>query len=58
MVEGPAGTVFASWWPFVEGLAATPDGPSIRETWTGGRLSGRVVTRYILERERAVQTGE
>jgi hypothetical protein len=57
-IKGPAGTVFASWWPFVDGRAAVPGGLSIWETWAGGRLLGRVAARYILERERATSNGQ
>jgi hypothetical protein len=54
-VEGPVGTVFASWWPFVDGPAGEP---SIRETWAGGRILGRVAARHILERDRAALNGQ
>ena len=49
-IEGPAGTVFASWWPFVDGRADAPPGG---DKWAGGQVLGRVVARYLLERERA-----
>ena len=52
-IEGPAGTVFASWWPFVDGRPAAPDAPSGGDKWAGGQVLGRVVARYLLERERA-----
>jgi hypothetical protein len=56
--ESPAGTVFASWWPFVDGQAATPGGLSIWEPWAGGRLLGRVAARYLLDREQAATDGD
>jgi hypothetical protein len=56
--EGAAGTLFASWWPFVDGPATTPGGLPTGGTWAGGRILGRVVAGYILERERAARTAE
>jgi hypothetical protein len=56
--EGPSGTIFASWWPFVDGNPATPGGLSIWRPWSGGRALGQVVARYLVERERAAQNGE
>lgn len=56
--EGAAGTVFSSWWPFVDGRAAVPGGLSIGETWAGGQILGRAVARYILERARAAPNGQ
>ncbi|BEL04094.1 hypothetical protein Q0Z83_022850 [Actinoplanes sichuanensis] len=46
-IECRAGTVFASWWPFVDGKESTPGGLSIWQTWAGGRLLGRVAARHI-----------
>jgi hypothetical protein len=57
-IEGPAGTVFASSWPFVDGKESTPGGLSIWGDWAGGQLLGRVTEKYLLERERARQNEE
>jgi hypothetical protein len=56
--EGPVGTVFASWWPFVDGPAEPPGGPSHWGTWAGGRILGRVATRHIHEHDRADPNGQ
>jgi hypothetical protein len=40
-----AGTVFASWWPFVDGHPAEPGGLPVREPWSRGRVLGRAVMR-------------
>jgi hypothetical protein len=57
-VEGPIGTLFASWWPFVDGRGRDGDGALDLGAWRGGRVLGRVAARYILERERAARYGE
>jgi hypothetical protein len=57
-VEGPIGTLFASWWPFVDGQGRDGEGTLNLGAWGGGRVLGRVAARYILERERAAQYGE
>lgn len=44
-VEGPAGTVFASWWPFTDGRPGTPDESPRSGIWEGGRILGRAVAR-------------
>jgi hypothetical protein len=54
-IEGPAGTIFASRWPFIDGRPATPGGLSIWETWAGGRQLGRVTARYIRACDRNAQ---
>ncbi|MEU4620672.1 hypothetical protein AB0G04_11940 [Actinoplanes sp. NPDC023801] len=46
-VETGAGTVFASWWPFVDGHPGTPGGLPARGMWAGGRILGRVAARHI-----------
>ena len=43
-----AGTVFASWWPYVEGHPSSPGGLSIRNEWEGGRVLGRALMRHVL----------
>lgn len=57
-VDCSAGTVFASWWPFVDGQPSSPGGLPIDGTWAGGQKLGQVVTRYVVERERAAQNGD
>jgi len=47
-IEGPAGTVFTSWWPFTGGRPGTPDESRLSGTWEGGRILGRAVARAML----------